>query len=151
MLEVLWKKKNAKSIKNGIIILILVIFIIFEIIGIIMQNGKLNSEEKVVLDLISSKQNDFKNPSTVKVVEATVYDEKYVVLKIGANNAFGAFVSDTYYVKDNTLYTKDNNYKISKEIVEKCFEYEMNDSQKIVKLNDSSINKINNELEKRYK
>lgn len=145
------KEKNAKSIKNGIIILILVIFIIFEIIGIIMQNGKLNSEEKVVLDLISSKQNDFKNPSTVKVVEATVYDEKYVVLKIGANNAFGAFVSDTYYVKDNTLYTKDNNYKISKEIVEKCFEYEMNDSQKIVKLNDSSINKINNELEKRYK
>jgi len=145
------KEKNVKSIKNGIIVMFLIIFIIFEIIGIVIQKRNLNPEEKVVFNLISSKQNDFRNPSTVKVMEVTVYDEKYAILKIGANNALGAFVSDTYYVKDNTLYTKDNNYKISKEIIEKCFEYEMNNPQKIVELKDSSINKINNKLEKRYK
>lgn len=35
---------------------------------------------------------------------------------MGGNNSFGAFVKDTYYIKDNTLYTKDNNYTIVKKL-----------------------------------
>lgn len=137
--------------KNKIIIAVLIIIILTEIIGIILLKVNFNNEEKLVFDIAYQKQNQFKNPSTVKVTEATIYDGKYIILQIGGNNSFGAFVQDTYYVKDNTLYNKSDNYDIAKDISEKCFEYEKDNSIKIVKLNDDGIKKINNKLEKRYK
>lgn len=140
-----------KDRKNIIIMIILLICILVEIIGIVIFKNTLNKDERIVYDIVYQKQNDFKNPSTVKITDATIYDGKYIIMQVGGNNSFGAFVSSTYYVKDNTLYTKDNNYEIAKEIVNKCFEYEKDKSSQINKLNQNSINKINKKLEKRYK
>ena len=42
--------------------------------------------------------------------------------------------------KDNSrsiLYTKDNNYTVTKEIIEKCFECEKNNSGNILKMNEN--------------
>lgn len=143
-------EKNKKS-KEIIIITILAIFIIAEIICFFTIKLTSSKEEKIVYDIVYRKQGEFKNPSTVKITDATIYDGKYIILQMGGNNSFGAFVKDTYYIKDNTLYTKDDNYTIAKEIIEKCFECEKNNSENIQKLNENSINKINNKLEKRYK
>ena len=140
-----------KSDKNQIIIIILTIIIFLEFVGIVILKMSFTQEEKIIYELAYQKQNDFKNPSTVKITDAVIYDGKYIVLQMGGNNSFGAFVKDTYYIKDNTLYNKDNSYKVCKEIIEKCFECEKNEKSKIVKLSEDSINKINSKLEKRYK
>lgn len=145
------RSEKTKNNKNKLIVIVLAIFIVIEIIGIIVMKISFNKEEQIVSDIVYQKQNEFKNPSTVKITEATVYNGKYIILQMGGNNSFGAFVKDTYYIKDNTLYTKDSNYMIAKEIVNKCVEYEKNSSGKIVKLGEESINKINSKLEKRYK
>lgn len=145
-----FEMKSKKS-KEIIIIAILTVFIIAEIICLFAIKSTSSKEEKIVYDIVYQKQGEFKNPSTVKITDATIYDGKYIILQMGGNNSFGAFVKDTYYIKDNTLYTKDNNYTIAKEIIEKCFECEKNNSGNILKLNENSINKINSKLEKRYK
>ncbi len=140
--------KNKKSI---IVIVILCLVIVLEICGYFFIKAKLNTEETTVFDVCYKAQTKFKNPATVKVVEATIYNNEYIILEIGGNNSFGAFVQSTYYVKDNTLYTKDDNYEIAREIINKCFEYEKEYNTNIVKLSEKSINKINQKLEGRYK
>lgn len=140
-----------KNKKNIIIIVILCIIIVLEIVGYFVIQGCMNLEEKEVFDICHKVQTKFKNPATVRIVEATVFNNDYIILEIGGNNSFGAFVQSTYYIKDNTLYTKNDNYEIAKEIINKCFEYEKENSSKIVKLNQNSINKINKKLEGRYK
>lgn len=144
------KEKNNKS-RELIIVIILTILIIAEIAWLLAMKMTFSKEEKMVYDIVYQKQGDFKNPSTVKITDATIYDGKYIILQMGGNNSFGAFVKDTYYIKDNTLYTKDNNYTVTKEIIEKCFECEKNNSGNILKMNENNINKINSKLEKRYK
>ena len=145
------KNEKSKKSKEIIIVAILSIFIIAEIICFFAIKLTFSKEEKMIYDIVYKKQSEFKNPSTVKITDAAIYDGKYIILQMGGNNSFGAFVKDTYYIKDNTLYTKDKNYTIAKEIIDKCFECEKDNSRNILELNENSINKINSKLEKRYK
>lgn len=145
------KSEEKKKTKGFIIVTVLIIFIIMEIICFFVIRLGSNKEEKIIYDIVYQKQGEFKNPSTVKITDAAIYDGKYIILQMGGNNSFGAFVKDTYYIKDNTLYTKDNNCVIVKEIIDKCFECEKDNPGNILKLNENSINKINSKLEKRYK
>lgn len=140
--------KNKKSIT---IIVVLFLVIVLEICGYFFIKTKLNAEETTVFNICYKVQPKFKNPATVKVVEATIYNNEYIILEMGGNNSFGAFVQSTYYIKDDTLYTKDDNYEIAKEIINRCFEYEKEEKSNIVKLSEESINKINKKLERRYK
>ena len=110
--------------KNKMKIVIPSIIIIIQIIAIIIIMTQLNTAEKHVYEIASENLNKFKDPSSVKVIEATTYGDNYAIVKLGGTNSFGGFVSDTYYIENNDLYTYKENTQKAKEISENCFNYE---------------------------
>lgn len=146
------KEINTKKSKKSIIIIIIMIAIIIAILcACIIRSQSLTKDEKIIYDIVYKYQTSFKKPASVHISEAKIFENKYAIIKIGGENSFGAIDTATYYMKDDTLYTKENNYEIVKEIINKCFEAESNEKANINELKTNSISKINKKLEKRYK
>lgn len=136
--------------KNKMKIVILSIIIIIQIIAIIIIMTQLNTAEKHVYEIASENLNKFKDPSSVKVIEATTYGDNYAIVKLGGTNSFGGFVSDTYYIENNDLYTYKENTQKAKEISENCFNYEKSNMNKVKKMDEKSLKKINKKIKARY-
>lgn len=126
------------------------IIIIIQIIAIIIIMTQLNTAEKHVYEIAFENLNKFKDPSSVKVIEANTYGDNYAIVKLGGTNSFGGFVSDTYYIENNDLYTYKENTKKAKEISENCFNYEKSNMNKVKKMDEKSLKKINKKIKARY-
>ena len=136
--------------KNKMKIVIPSIIIIIQIIAIIIIMTQLNTAEKHVYEIAFENLNKFKDPSSVKVIEANTYGDNYAIVKLGGTNSFGGFVSDTYYIENNDLYTYKENTKKAKEISENCFNYEKSNMNKVKKMDEKSLKKINKKIKARY-
>lgn len=68
--------------KNKMKIVIPSIIIIIQIIAIIIIMTQLNTAEKHVYEIASENLNKFKDPSSVKVIEATTYGDNYAIVKL---------------------------------------------------------------------
>ena len=136
--------------KNKMKIVIPSIIIIIQIIAIIIIMTQLNTAEKHVYEIAFENLNKFKDPSSVKVIEATTYGDNYAIVKLGGTNSFGGFVSDTYYIENNDLYTYKENTQKAKEISEYCFNYEKSNMNKVKKMDEKSLKKINKKIKARY-
>lgn len=141
-------KQKKTNIKNKWKILFIIVLILLGSVVTYINYTSLNKEEKNIYEIVYKNKNKFKDPSSLQIAEATIYGDKFAVIQIGGNNSWGAFVLDTYYVKNGEIYTEDNNKSIVKEIVLNMFEYERNNTD-IVKLTEKSVNKINKKLESR--
>ena len=142
--------KGGLHMKNKMKIVIPSIIIIIQIIAIIIIMTQLNTAEKRVYEIAFENLNKFKDPSSVKVIEATTYGDNYALVKLGGTNSFGGFVSDTYYIENNDLYTYKENTHIAKEISENCFNYEKSNMNKVKKMDEKSLKKINKKIKARY-
>lgn len=147
-------KKSSKQKGNSIVkkimenkyyILVVFIVLILTITTSLIVNNSLNGSEKVIYDIVDKNKNEFKNPKSLKVVSAKVCSNDYSIIRITANNSFGAEVTTTYYSNKGTLVT---NNEVAKAVVEECFKKETNDYNSIQVLSKESLKKINKKLDK---
>jgi uncharacterized pyridoxamine 5'-phosphate oxidase family protein len=144
------KKENFKSkgvIKrlneNKLYIIIVFIVAIITFVCVYGSNKTLNNSEKIVYEVVNKNKNTFKNPESLKLVSAKVCSKDYLIIRITANNSFGAETTDDYYVNQNTLTTSDT---VAEAVVKKCFEEEKNNYDNVVVLSNKSTKKINSKL-----
>ena len=141
-------KKNKSNYKMLLkenkyyLVAILVVFVITTI-SVICVNNSLNSEEKLIYNVVSKNKEMFKNPESLKIVSAKVCNENYLMIRITANNSYGAETTETYYVNKHTLTDDD---LVSKVVVEKCFKEELNNYDDVKVLSNISIKKLNKKL-----
>lgn len=72
---------------------------------------QLNDEEKTFVDAFLTHINDFKNPSSVEIrnvffVAATDTTTDFWEVEVSAQNGFGGFTNDTYYLHADTGFSK---------------------------------------------
>lgn len=134
-----------KIMENKYYILIVFIVLILTITTSLIVNNSLNGSEKIIYNIVDKNKNEFKNPKSLKVVSAKVCSDDYSIIRITANNSFGAEVTTTYYSNKSTLVT---NNEVAKAVVEECFKKETNDYNSIQVLSKESLKKINKKLDK---
>ena len=96
------KKTNNKESKNTITtflksnyyFLIVFIVLVITIISVNLMNNRLNKSEQKLYDIIEKNKSSFKNPQSLKVVSAKICNDDYSIIKITANNSFGAETTD---------------------------------------------------------
>lgn len=156
--------KIKKGSSNIVLSFIVGIIIIILLIVLIISKGSLSKEEKAIFDSIVENKNDFKDPSSVKLLSATYCSEKSLILTINAKNSYGGYVQDTYYVYNGNLLEEMDfddileTYQDDKEELRRQYyiyqAYEKSveqiekdcDSDKIVNLSENAIKKINKKL-----
>ena len=140
-------KKNSNKLvellKNNYYFLIVIVVLIIVVVFVPVINNKLNKSEQMLYNIIEEGKDTFKNPQSLKVVSAKICSDEYSIIRITANNSYGAETTDTYYV-NKTVITTD--VLVSKEVAEKCFEEELNNYNSVVVLSKKSIEKVNNKL-----
>lgn len=135
---------NIKSfIKNNYYFLIVILLLIATCFTVTMVNSKLNKSEKKLLNIIEKNKNTFKNPESLKVVSAKICNDDYSIIKITANNSFGAETTDTYYVNKETMTT---NELVAKAVAEQCYKEELENYDNVIVLSDKSISKVNKQV-----
>ena len=135
---------NIKSfIKNNYYFLIVILLLIATCLTVTMVNSKLNKSEKKLLNIIEKNKNTFKNPESLKVVSAKICNDDYSIIKITANNSFGAETTDTYYVNKETMTT---NELVAKAVAEQCYKEELENYDSVIVLSDKSISKVNKQV-----
>lgn len=139
------KNENNKNciipfLKNNYYFLIVFIVLIITILSVNIMNSKLSKSEQKLYDIIENNKSSFKNPESLKVVSAKICNKDYSIIKITANNSFGAEVTNIYYLNKTTLTTDK---LVAKAVSEKCFEEELNNYDSVVVLSKDSINKVN--------
>lgn len=141
------KVKNdilKKITENKYYILVVFIVLIITIVSVGLINNKLNDQEQKLYDIIENNKNDFKNPKSLKVVSAKICNDDYSIIRITANNSFGAETTETYYFNKTTLTTDE---LVAKAVSEKCFEEELNNYDSVAILSKDSLNKVNKLVE----
>jgi hypothetical protein len=85
---------------------ILLIFLLLVFIQGCSSASKLNSEERIVYDLIIEYIGSFKNPESVRVHSANYNNlsPKTWVISIRAENGFGATSTSCYYFSKESFY-----------------------------------------------
>lgn len=142
------KKTNNKESKNTITtflksnyyFLIVFIVLVITIISVNLMNNRLNKSEQKLYDIIEKNKSSFKNPQSLKVVSAKICNDDYSIIKITANNSFGAETTDIYYLNKTTLTTDK---LVARAVSEKCFEEELNNYDNVAVLSKDSIDKVN--------
>ena len=104
------------------------------------MNNRLNKSEQKLYDIIEKNKSSFKNPQSLKVVSAKICNDDYSIIKITANNSFGAETTDIYYLNKTTLTTDK---LVARAVSEKCFEEELNNYDNVAVLSKDSIDKVN--------
>lgn len=138
---------NNTSKKNNILAILIIIIILIVGIFITYYNyNSLKAEEKIAYELIDKNKNKFKNPSSLKVLEITLYGKNYALVNIEGNNSFGSPVSSNYIIKDDVLYEVDDTNPTIKQLAREIFEVQKSSTNKVIKFNSNSINKINRKL-----
>lgn len=139
------KKDNKilKLLKNNFYFLIVILIGIVTLITVNQVNNKLSEPEQKLLDIIEKKKNDFKNPESLKVLSAKICNDDYSIIKITANNSFGAETTDIYYVNKNVMTTDET---VAKAVAEQCYNEELKNYDNVIVLSDKSISKINKQL-----
>jgi len=90
------------------------IFTMLIFISACSATSKLNSEEKIIYELIIGVIEDFNNPSSVRIASAylcssEICDEKTAWINVMAKNGFGASIKTCYYIKENgTIFESDS-------------------------------------------
>lgn len=140
-------KKNSNKLvellKNNYYFLIVIVVLIIVVVFVPVINNKLNKSEQMLYNIIEEGKDTFKNPQSLKVVSAKICSDEYSIIRITANNSYGAETTDTYYVNKTVI---TNDILVSKEVAEKCFEEELNNYNSVVVLSKKSIEKVNNKL-----
>ena len=139
------KKDNKilKLLKNNFYFLVVILIGIVTLITVNQVNNKLSEPEQKLLDIIEKKKNDFKNPESLKVLSAKICNDDYSIIKITANNSFGAETTDIYYVNKNVMTTDET---VAKAVAEQCYNEELKTYDNVIVLSDKSISKINKQL-----
>ncbi len=68
------------------------------------------------------------------------------MVNIEGNNSFGSPVSSNYIIKDDVLYEVDDTNPTIKQLAREIFEVQKSSTNKVIKFNSNSINKINRKL-----
>lgn len=140
-------KKNSNKfvelLKNNYYFLIVIVVLIIVVVFVPVINNKLNKSEQMLYNIIEEGKDTFKNPQSLKVVSAKICSDEYSIIRITANNSYGAETTDTYYVNKSIMSTEE---PVSKAVAEKCFEEELNNYNSVVVLSKKSIEKVNNKL-----
>lgn len=147
-------KKSSKQKENNIVkkiienkyyILVVLIVLILTITTSFIVKNSLSNSEKIVYEIVDKNKNEFKNPKSLKVVSAKVCSDDYSIIRITANNSFGAEVTTSYYSNKGTLVT---NNEVAKAVVEECFKKETSDYNSVQVLSKESLKKINKKLDR---
>lgn len=147
-------KKSSKQKGNSIVkkimenkyyILVVFIVLILTITTSLIVKNSLNSSEKIIYNIVDKNKNEFKNPKSLRVVYAKVCSDDYSIIRITANNSFGAETTDTYYANKGTLVDNDS---VAKEVANQCLEKELKDYDSVSVLSEDSLKKINKKLGK---
>lgn len=150
----------GKLVKNEVMITSIVVLIIISslFILLIVQSNSMTKEEKSIYDSIVKNRNDFKDPSSVKLISAKYCSENSSTITINAKNSYGGYGQEIYDVyKKNFLeevdindYEKDEmqKYLLRAKIYEESIKHfnEDCDSDDVFYLSDKSIAKINKKL-----
>lgn len=137
------KKENNKYtnfICNNYCFFIVILVLVITILVVNVVNNKLSKSEQKLYNIIEENKKTFKNPQSLKIVSAKICNDDYSIIRITANNSFGAETTDTYYVNKNII-TMDET--IAKAVSKKCFEEELNNYESVSVLSDKSISKVN--------
>ena len=137
------KNKFVGFLRNNYYYFIVILVLIITVICVTINNNKLNKNESIIYNDVLKNRGDFKSPESVKVVSVRVCDKDYSIIKISANNSYGAETTTTYYHNKQTLSTDS---LVAKAVVEKCFTEELTDYNSVVVLSSDSISKINKYL-----
>ena len=139
------KKDNKilKLLKNNFYFLIVILIGIVTFITVNQINNKLSEPEQKLLDIVEKKKNDFKNPESLKVLSAKICNDDYSIIKITANNSFGAETTDIYYVNKETMTTIE---LVAKAVADQCYNEELENYDNVIVLSDKSISKVNKQL-----
>lgn len=102
------KGKMKKYLRFSLIaVIIICVFII--------ASNTLTGDDKVAYDLIMTVADDFKNPSSVRLVSGTLSSSKdYLFCGISAENGFGARSMSYYSIGDGIIFREDSVYDIFK-------------------------------------
>lgn len=134
------KNKYTSFICNNYYFFIVILVLVTTILVVNIINNKLNESEQKLYNIIEENKNTFKNPQSLIIVSAKICNDDYSIIRITANNSFGAETTDTYYVNKNVI-TMDET--IAKAVSKKCFEEELNNYESVSVLSDKSISKVN--------
>ena len=137
------KNRLVKFLKNNYYFFIVVLVLIITVVFVSISNNKLSKNESIIYNDVLKNRGDFKDPASVEVVSARVCDSDYSIIKISANNSYGAKTTTIYYHNMQTL-TDDTT--VAKAVIEKCFSQELDDYNSVVVLSSDSISKINKYL-----
>ncbi len=139
------KKNNVLKIlkenRNYLFVIVGTLFV--TIIGVFLFNSLLNTNEKLIYDIITENEDIFNNPSTIKLESAKICSEDYSIITISASNSYGADVSDLFYVSKRKI---NSDEIISKKVAEECLNNEINNYDSVIILSDNSVKKINSKL-----
>ena len=135
------KNKLIVNLKNNYYFLIVILVLIITVTSVFLINKKLNKSEQKLYDIIENNRSSFKNPKSLKIVSAKICNDEYSIIRITANNSFGAETTDTFYLNKTTLSTDES---VAKAVSEKCFNEELNNYNSVIILSKDSITKVNN-------
>ena len=134
------KEFNKKSKENIFCFLVIIIVLILTIISVCFISKKLSKSEQKLYEIIENNKTTFKDPRSLKVISAKICSSDYSIIKITANNSYGAATTETYYLNKNTLMT--DKY-VAKIVAKKCFNEQLNNYDKVIVLSKKSIDKVN--------
>ena len=125
-------KGLSKTVKAIIVAGILVI--VAAVLGIIITSNALTGDDKVAYELLLNAADNFKNPSSVRIISGSVgVDKDCLFCGISATNGFGNRTTSYYYISDEGwILEKEDASSFYKSTV------------------DLNVNKINKKLEKTF-
>lgn len=88
------KSRNKNIVFGGIIVVIL-------LIGIFIYSNTLWGADRIAYDILETCSSSFKNPSSVRIISGSVFDDQFrdqkaLYVNIMAENGFGATTSSYY-------------------------------------------------------
>ncbi len=134
------RNKFTNFICNNCCFLIVILVLATTILVVNVVNNRLSKSEQKLYDIIEENKNTFKNPQSLRIVSAKICNDDYSIIRITANNSFGAETTDTFYVNKKVM-TKDET--IAKAVAKKCFEEELSNYDSVSVLSEKSISKVN--------
>lgn len=149
------KKKNKIIIISVLVAILLITILIMIVQGIKESKYKLSDDNSYeVYEILKDHQNDFKNPSSVRVKKAFVCNNVWNI-EIEAKNGYGNTITATFLKVDNLFFDMNNisDYCDTNEKRIKAINFLLEQEDcikegKSIYVNEKDITAINNRLER---
>lgn len=100
--------------KNIIILTVIAVIAVIVSVVCFVSCNKLSGDDEIVYELILDVSSDFKSPSSVRLVEGQLNNDKDGGwFNLSGSNSYGATVSDWYFIyqKNGKTYLSETSYE----------------------------------------